>query len=133
MEPICFGIIKGEQPIVCNGDDRCLRQKQGGAVGAAACGMRVPPKARSGRREPQPVASSASKSLAVFWFSFGTQKRTYPAVMLFTKGMKLAPRENALHRKPLFFYYNYPSAKGQQTTLSSRCSTACRTCGARMP
>ena len=22
MEPICFGIIKGEQPLVCNGDDR---------------------------------------------------------------------------------------------------------------
>ena len=61
MEPNCFGIIKGEQPLVCNGDDRCLRQKQGGAVGAAACRMRVPPKARSRRREPQPVASRASK------------------------------------------------------------------------
>ena len=39
----------------------------------------------------------------------------------------------ALHRKPLFPYYSYPPVKGQQTTLSSRCSTACRTCGARMP
>ena len=61
MEPNCFGVTRGVQPLVCNGDDRCLRQKQGGAVGAAACGMRVPPKARSGRREPQPVASRASK------------------------------------------------------------------------
>ena len=26
MEPICFGIIKGEQPLVCNGDDRGQRQ-----------------------------------------------------------------------------------------------------------
>ena len=53
MEPNSFGVTRGEQPLVCNGDDRCLRQKQGGAVGAAACRMRVPPKARSRRREPQ--------------------------------------------------------------------------------
>ena len=61
MEPICFGIIKGEQPLVCNGDDRGRWPKQGGAVGAAACRMRVPSKARSRRREPQPAASRASK------------------------------------------------------------------------
>ena len=61
MEPIRFGIIKGEQPLVCNGDDRGQRPKQGGAVGAAACRMRVPRKARSRRREPQPAASRASK------------------------------------------------------------------------
>ena len=42
MEPNCFGIIKGEQPLVCNGDDRDQWPKQGGAVGAAACKMRVP-------------------------------------------------------------------------------------------
>ena len=29
MEPNCFGIIKGEQPLVCNGDDRGQRPKQG--------------------------------------------------------------------------------------------------------
>ena len=71
MEPICFGIIKGEQPLVCNGDDRGRRPKQGGAVGAAACRMRVPRKARSRRREPQPAASRASKVagafLVLFW------------------------------------------------------------------
>ena len=61
MEPIRFGIIKGEQPLVCNGDDRGRRPKQEGAVGAAACRMRVPRKARSRRREPQPAASRASK------------------------------------------------------------------------
>ena len=61
MEPICFGIIKGEQPLVCNGDDRGQRPKQGGAVGAAACRMRVPLKARSRRREPQPAAFRVSK------------------------------------------------------------------------
>ena len=67
MEPICFGIIKGEQPLVCNGDDRGRRPKQGGAVGAAACRMRVPPKARSRRREPQPVLlfSSAARESTV--------------------------------------------------------------------
>ena len=32
---------------------------------------------RSRRWEPQPVGSSASKSLVLFWFSFGTQKRTF--------------------------------------------------------
>ena len=61
MEPNSIGVTRGEQPLVCNGDDRCLWQKQGGAVGAAACRMRVPSKARSRRREPQPVASRASK------------------------------------------------------------------------
>ena len=61
MEPNCFGIIKGVQPLVCNGNDRGQRPKQGGAVGAAACRMRVPSKARSRRREPQPAASHASK------------------------------------------------------------------------
>ncbi len=61
MEPICFGIIKGEQPLICNGDDRGQWPKQGGAVGAAACRMRVPFKARSRRRKPQPAASRASK------------------------------------------------------------------------
>ena len=71
MEPIRFGIIKGEQPLIRNGDDRGQRPKQGGAVGAAACRMRVPRKARSRRREPQPAASRASKVagafLVLFW------------------------------------------------------------------
>ena len=61
MEPNSFGVTRGEQPLVCNGDDRGQRPKQGGAVGAAACRMRVPRKAQSRRREPQPAASRASK------------------------------------------------------------------------
>ena len=60
MEPFCFGVTRGEQPLVCNGDDRGQRPKQGGAVGAAACRMRVPPKAQSRRREPQPAVSRDS-------------------------------------------------------------------------
>ena len=43
----------GKKPL-CNSDDRCQRQKQGGAVGAAASRMRVPPKARCSRWEPRP-------------------------------------------------------------------------------
>ena len=39
---------------LCNSNDRCQRQKQGGAVGAAASRMRVPPKARCSRWEPRP-------------------------------------------------------------------------------
>ena len=54
MEPNCFGIIKGEQPLVCNGDDRGQRPKQGGAVGAAACKMRVP---RQGTKQMQGAAT----------------------------------------------------------------------------
>ena len=51
---ICFA--KGEARVDSNSnsDDRCLRQKRGGAVGAAASRMRVPPKARSSRWEPRP-------------------------------------------------------------------------------
>ena len=64
METFCFGVTRGEQPLV--------------------------------------RASRASKVAGAFWFSFGTQKRTYPAVMLFTKGMKLDPRENALRGKHIF-------------------------------
>ena len=37
-----------------NGNDRRQWRKQGVAVGAAACKMRVPPKAQSRCREPQP-------------------------------------------------------------------------------
>ena len=46
-------VRRGKKPL-CNSDDRCQRQKQGGAVGAAASRMRVPPKARCSRWEPRP-------------------------------------------------------------------------------
>ena len=45
---------KPRRTVRCNSDDRCQRQMQGGAVGAAASGMRVPPKARRSRWEPRP-------------------------------------------------------------------------------
>ena len=45
-------VRRGKKPL-CNSDDRCQRQKQGGAVGAAASRMRVPPKARRSRWEPR--------------------------------------------------------------------------------
>ena len=63
MEPICFGIIKGEQPLVCNGDDRGQRPKQGGAVGAVASRMQGPLKGRSRRWVPQLVQSEAETIL----------------------------------------------------------------------
>ena len=44
----------GAKTVRCNSDDRCQRQMQGGAVGTAASGMRVPPKARRSRWEPRP-------------------------------------------------------------------------------
>ena len=100
MEPFCFGIIKGEQPLVCNGDDRGQWPKQGGAVGAAACRMRVPSKARSRRREPQPAASRASKVAGAFLVLFlCVQKSTYPAEKNFIKAIEPFPRENAPYGK----------------------------------
>ena len=35
MEPNCFGIIKGEQSLICNGDDRGQWPKQGAATRAS--------------------------------------------------------------------------------------------------
>ena len=55
VEPTSLGSERGEQPLSCNGDDRCLRQKQGGVVGAVASRMQGPLKGRSIRWEPQPV------------------------------------------------------------------------------
>ena len=46
-------IVRRVKKPLCNSDDRCQRQKQGGAVGAAASRMRVPPKARCSRWEPR--------------------------------------------------------------------------------
>ncbi len=85
MEPNCFGIIKGEQPLVCNGDDRGQWPKQGGAVGAAACRMRVPSKARSRRREPQLAASRASKVAGAFLVLFWHAKENVPSGDTFFK------------------------------------------------
>ena len=53
----CFiSFEKGDARVDSNsiGADRRLRRKQGGAVGAAASRMRVPPKARCSRWEPRP-------------------------------------------------------------------------------
>ena len=50
-----MGSERGEQPLFCNDDDRCLRQKQGGVVGTVASRMQGPLKGRSIRWEPQPV------------------------------------------------------------------------------
>ena len=47
---------QGKQSAQCNDDDRGLRRKQGGVVGAAASKTRVLLRARSGCWEPQPVA-----------------------------------------------------------------------------
>ena len=105
---ILFGVERGEQPLVCNGDDRRQRRKQGGAVGAAACRMRVPPKARSRRRVPQPVGSSASKSLRPC--------RAEHAAFASQTGLRLKSPTGAFmpsgHRRPFWFSFG---AKREQT------------------
>ena len=90
MEPIRFGIIKGDQPLIRNGDDRGQRPKQGGAVGAAACRMRVPRKARSRRREPQPAASRASKVAGAFLVLFWHAKENISGGNAFCKRRKIS-------------------------------------------
>ena len=69
----------GETRKKCNSDDRRLRRKQGGAVGAAVSRTRVPPKARSGRWAPQPVLA---QRLAFFRFDnpFGIIKGEQPLI-----------------------------------------------------
>ena len=60
---------------------------------------------RSRRWEPQPVGSSASKSLVLFWFSFGTQKRT------------ISLNEKALcpaHRRENHFWFSFWFSFGTQ-------------------
>ena len=47
----------------CNNDDRCLRQKQGGIVGAAASEARVPFMVRCECWEPQPVLRFGTQRL----------------------------------------------------------------------
>ena len=103
MEPNCFGVTRGVQPMVCNGDDRCLRQKQGGAVGAAACGMRVPPKARSRRREPQPAASRASKVAGAFLVLFWHAKENISGGNAFYKKAKASNTRLRSARETTYF------------------------------
>ena len=96
MEPNCFGVTRGVQPLVCNGNDRGQWPKQGGAVGAAACRMRVPSKARSRRREPQPAASRASKVAGAFLVLFWHAKENIPGGDAFCK------RHQTLNTRPRF-------------------------------
>ena len=79
---------------LCNSDDRCQRQKQEGAVGAAACKMRVPSKARSRCREPQPEYISGK------FFDIADQPglRAW-LICFFTKG---AGKENGICLRRLF-------------------------------
>ena len=67
----------GEVRKMCNSDDRRLRRKQGGAVGAAVSRTRVPLKARSGRWAPQPVLAQRLAFLG-FDFFFGIVKGAQP-------------------------------------------------------
>ena len=66
---------------LCNSDDRCQRQKQGGAVGAAASRMRVPPKARCSRWEPRPgflfCAARAIHSLQSVTLKWGSYSSSF--------------------------------------------------------
>ena len=63
MEPNCFGIIKGEQPLVCNGDDRGQWPKQGTIFGAAVCKTQGP------HQGPKRMQGTARGENQILWFS----------------------------------------------------------------
>ena len=73
MEPNCFGIIKGEQPLI--------------------------------------RGSSASKSLALFWFSFVRQKRTLSLAKHFRKrplslpAEQISLRPSVIINKPVIVFF----------------------------
>ena len=116
MEPICFGVTRGVQPLV-----RASRaSKVAGAFlvlfwhakenvsgGNAFCKRQktCPTRNRSAREairhfSTQTDTAFRTPGTAVLSDTFlCTQKRTYPVAMLFAKGMKPAPRENTLHGK----------------------------------
>ena len=75
MEPNRFGIIKGEQPLVCNGDDRGQWPKQGGAVGAAACKMRVP---LQGTKQMQGAATRIFSAEKYFFICSSGKSADFP-------------------------------------------------------
>ena len=95
------GLQIGEARKKCNGDDRRQRRIQGGAVGAAVSRTRVPLKARSGRRVPQPVGSSASKSPCPC--------RAKHAAFASQTGLRLKSPTGAFmpsgHRRPFWFSF----------------------------
>ena len=95
------GLQIGEARKKCNGDDRRQRRIQGGAVGAAVSRTRVPLKARSGRWAPQPVGSSASKSLRPC--------RAEHAAFAPQTGLRLKSPTGAFmpcgHRRPFWFSF----------------------------
>ena len=119
------GLQIGEARKKCNGDDRRQRRIQGGAVGAAACRMRVPPKARSRRRVPQPVGSSASKSLRPC--------RAEHAAFASQTGLRLKSPTGAFmpsgHRRPFWFSFG---AKREHLRLVTPLSNSHPNCKSKM-
>ena len=119
------GLQIGEARKKCNGDDRRQRRIQGGAVGAAACRMRVPPKARSRRRVPQPVGSSASKSLRPC--------RAEHAAFASQAGLRLKSPTGAFmpsgHRRPFWFSFG---AKREHLRLVTPLSNSHPNCKSKM-
>ena len=56
MEPNSFGVTRGVQPLVCNGDDRGQWPKQGEIFGAAVSRMRAAAKQTLGAATRAPFS-----------------------------------------------------------------------------
>ena len=120
-----MGSERGEQPLSCNDDDRCLRQKQGGVVGAVASRMQGPLKGRSIRWEPQPVQGrgvsrgregGSRNTPLTLWPSGAT-----PAAMPLAKAIGPAPRDCTLHEK---HYKKAPAMRMHSGCLEGLCGDA---------
>ena len=117
--------------MLCNGDDRCLRQEQGGAVGAAACWVRVPPKARSRHREPQPEylqrkfyfyyyrRAAAAAAGILFFNGRGRNEKTQMAQKTFEEKSEGAVAKNSLSHG---FAAPAPSRREPDMTVSCEAS-----------
>ena len=125
VEPTPLGSERGEQPLSCNDDDRCLRQKQGGVVGAVASRMQGPLKGRSIRWEPQPVQvrgvsrgreGGSRNTPLTLWPSGAT-----PAAMPLAKAIGPAPRDCTLHEK---HYKKAPAMRMHSGCLEGLCGGA---------
>ena len=78
-----MGSERGVQPLVCNGDDRGQWPKQGGAVGAAACKMRVP---LQGTKQMQGAATRIFSAEKDFMFAVLENLRIFQNCF-FTEGL----------------------------------------------
>ena len=119
-----MGSERGEQPLSCNDDDRCLRQRQGGVVGPWPAGCKAHSRAvayagshNPSRGEGCPEGERGSRNTPLtLWPSGAT-----PAAMPLAKAIGPAPRDCTLHEK---HYKKAPAMRMHSGCLEGLCGDA---------